>query len=62
MVVLPKTHRAIQDQQKFTKRHGKLIVSEETKPILLITRHLRTIMHFVQKRLGKPCIAPAPRS
>ncbi|GJE95460.1 histone deacetylase clr3 [Phanerochaete sordida] len=54
MVVLPKTHRAIQDQQKFTKRHGKLVISEETKPIMLITRHLRTIMHFVQKRLGKP--------
>ena len=27
MVVLPKAHRSLQDQQKFTKRHGKIIVS-----------------------------------
>lgn len=27
MVVLPKEHRAIQDQQKFTKRHGKIVIS-----------------------------------
>ncbi|EKM54390.1 uncharacterized protein PHACADRAFT_196818 [Phanerochaete carnosa HHB-10118-sp] len=52
MVVLPKEHRAIQDQQKFTKRHGKIVISDESKPILLITKHLPSILHFVQKRLG----------
>lgn len=53
MVVLPSKHRAIQDQQTFRKRHGKIIISEEPKPILLITKHLPSIMHFVQRRLGK---------
>lgn len=27
--------------------------TDESKPILLITKHLPSILHFVQKRLGK---------
>lgn len=50
MVVVPDGHRFLTGT-KILQRHGKIVVSEESKPILLITKHLTQICNFIDKRL-----------
>ncbi|KAJ3559715.1 hypothetical protein NM688_g166 [Phlebia brevispora] len=56
-VVVPKTHRFLLGGGKFLKRHGKVVVIDEPKPIKLVIRAFPGICTFVSSVLGDPAAA-----
>jgi len=53
LVVVPSNHRALLEETKITRGHGKILKFDEPKPVKLVRKALPSIRDFVREVLDK---------